>query len=191
MRTPSAVSNRLIPAAKRTGRTRVAYQGRSKAADPAASTSSATWVGVSSAGPTRGPPGEPALGAGADPEAHEQPTGEEVPGLAHPPDHPAEDAGQEAATVQVPLELRLVELPGAPPAEDLGDADGGTEVHHADEQQERAGDEGADQAEGLGDRGVPVLDDPRDRADPCDQQQAGGEDDRRVAEGEPESRADR
>ena len=51
--------------------------------------------------------------------------------------------------MQVPLELGLVVLAGAHPAEDPGDADGRDEVHQPDEQQERAGDDRADQREGL------------------------------------------
>ena len=54
--------------------------------------------------------------------------------------------------------------------------------------QERAGDERADQREGLADLGVVVLDDAGDRAHPGHEQQAGGEDDRGVPEGEPEAR---
>jgi hypothetical protein len=57
MRIPSAVSNRLMPAAKRTGRTRIAYQGRTNAAEPAASTSRATWVAVSKPSPMSRPTG--------------------------------------------------------------------------------------------------------------------------------------
>ena len=57
MSTPSAVSNRLMPAANSTGSTRIAYQGSTNAADPAASTSSATWVAVSKPRPMSRPTG--------------------------------------------------------------------------------------------------------------------------------------
>ena len=131
------------------------------------------------------------LGRGVEAQPHEEADRVEVPGLADPPGHPAEQAGEEAAVVQVVLELGLVELPRSHPPEDPGDAHGGAEVHQADEQQERAGDEGADQAEGLADLGVLVLDDAGDRPHAGHQQQAGEEDDRGVPEGEPEAGAHR
>ena len=64
------------------------------------------------------------LGGGVEAQAHQQPDRVEVPRLAHPPGHPAEQPAEEAAVVQVPLELGLVVLAGAHPAEHAGDADG-------------------------------------------------------------------
>ena len=51
-------------------------------------------------------------------QPHEQTDRVEVPGLADPPGHPTQQPGQEAAVVQVVLQLRLVELAAAHPAED-------------------------------------------------------------------------
>jgi hypothetical protein len=56
MNAPSTVSNRLIPAANSTGRTRIAYQGRATAAAPPAMTSSVTSVAVSKPSPNSAEP---------------------------------------------------------------------------------------------------------------------------------------
>ena len=57
MKIPSTASNRLIPAANSTGRTRMAYQGSVNVAVPAASTNNATWVAVSKPRPMSSPTG--------------------------------------------------------------------------------------------------------------------------------------
>ncbi|GAA4699067.1 hypothetical protein GCM10023215_41920 [Pseudonocardia yuanmonensis] len=55
MDTPSAVSNRLVPAANSTGMTRIAYEGSCAAAAPTAGTSRVTSVAVSNPMPNTNP----------------------------------------------------------------------------------------------------------------------------------------
>ncbi len=57
MNEPSIVSSSDMPAAKRTGRQRIAYHGRPDPAAPAARKSSATSVAVSKPRPNRIPSG--------------------------------------------------------------------------------------------------------------------------------------
>ena len=99
-----------MPAAKSTGRVRTAYQGRLAAAAPPAMTSSPTSVTVSK------------------PRPKSSPTGYMCHGLRHGPRHAAEDPVEEAALVELALELGLVEVARAHPAEDLEDADERGEV---------------------------------------------------------------
>jgi hypothetical protein len=57
MKLPSMVSSRLMPAAKRTGSVRIAYQGRPLAAPVPAMTRKATSVAVSKPRPNKMPSG--------------------------------------------------------------------------------------------------------------------------------------
>ncbi len=110
-----------------------------------------------------------------------------MPGLGDGPGHPAEDAVHEAALLQLGLQLGLVVLALAHPPEDLEDAVERAQVDQAERQQEGAGDGDADQAGRLVQGGAVLLDLARQRADAEGEQGAEAEDDRRVAQREPEA----
>ena len=81
-----------MPAAKSTGRVSTAYHGQ---------------VG---GGRAAGDDEQADLGHGVEAEAEEQPTGYMCHGLRDRPGDPAEDAVEQAAPVELPLELGLVEV---------------------------------------------------------------------------------
>ena len=155
MNEPSIVSSSDIPAANRTGRHKIAYQGRPLAAPVPASTRKATSVAVSKPSPNSRP--TPYICRGRADRAHQL----------------AEDPDEEAALVQVTLERLLVEA--APPQipEDLEDAEEHDDVDGGDEVEEDAGHAGADEVGDLVQAGRAVVRDRADeRADAERQQQA-------------------
>ena len=90
MKQPSMVSSRLMPAANRIGRVRMAYHGSANAAAPPASTSRPTSVAVSK------------------PRPNSRPTGYICHGLVTALVTPAEDPVHEPAVVELVLERGLV-----------------------------------------------------------------------------------
>ena len=128
MKQPSIVSSRLIPAANRIGRVRIAYHGSENAAAPPASTSRPTSVAVS----------KPRPNSSAD-RVH-------LPGLGDRLGGTGEDAVHEAALVELLLERApRRNVPRRIRRNTFDDADEDDQVDDADDVEEHAGDGGADQ----------------------------------------------
>ena len=104
------------------------------------------------------------LGDGVEAEAEQEAHRVHVPRLGDRLGDLAQDPVEEAALVELALELGLV-VPAVPQlAEDLHDADQRSEVDQPDEQQEGAADRGAPHAGDLLQRGVVVVDAAGERA---------------------------
>ena len=128
------------------------------------------------------------LRGGVEAEPHQETDGVEVAGAGDPLGRPLEDPRQEAAVVQVVLEVLLVERPRPQVAERVHDADERAEVHQADDDEERAGGDRAHRAERALEGGPVVLHRVGEGAYADRQQEAEPEDDARVTHPEPEAR---
>ncbi len=133
----------------------------------------------------------PDLGDRVEAEAEEHAHGIHVPRLADGPVDPPEDAVEEAALVELPLELGLVVVARAHPPEDAEDADERGEVDQADEHEEDSRDRGPPHRRDLLELRAVVGKRPGERADAEGEQHDHREDDGRVAEAEPEADAHR
>ena len=146
----------------------MAYQGKEKAAEPAASRSRAY------------------LGRGVESQAHQQADRIDVPWLGDLPDRSAKQSSQEAPVVELMLKLGLVQFAGPHPAEHPDDANHRDQVHQPDQDQERSSDGASHQPQCLHQGRVLVLHVARHRPHAEGQKQGRAEDDGRVAQREPE-----
>ncbi len=170
MNAPSAVSIRLIPAAKISGSEITARNGTWCVATPAARAQ------------------QPDLGRRVEAEPEQDAERVHLPARVDPAADPLEqEAREEPLVEQRALEVLLVVVPALHPPEDADDVEQHHEVERSDQQEEHARDGGADgRAVGLQgrDRRVHRLEGHRERG-------REREDDRRVAEREEEAGAER